>query len=292
MNHTAIDNTIFNLKIKKPNKHIVAVLSSSLVIVLGLMDYYSGREISFSIFYLIPISIAVIFVDFKFGLLISFLSAVSWHLAETNSGEVYKNLIIPFWNSFMRFGYFILHSYLLSKLMLLYERTKIDSLTDPLTNAMNSKYFYDLFERELKKSRRTGKAFTLIYFDLDNFKLINDTYGHQAGDLLLKKLSHSVTENIRPSDIFARIGGDEFVLLLPETGYRKSDISIKRIKRVIEIETRKNNWPVTLSIGAITYKTFGYTIEEMIKQADEQMYKVKKTGKNNIDHILNRERGN
>ena len=186
----------------------------------------------------------------------------------------------------MRFGYFMIHTYFFSQFIKLYEKTKINSLTDSLTGIANTRYFMEFFEREIKKAKRTNLPFTLLYIDLDNFKYINDTYGHQVGDSLLKMIAKTVNGSIRPSDIFARLGGDEFAILLPESDYSESNNLIKRIKKTIETELKKNNWPITVSIGAITYKNFENTISEMIKQADDFMYKVKKDGKNNIEHSL------
>jgi len=277
---------IIDLKIKKPNKYIVLLISILTVAILGITDYISGFEMSFSIFYLLPISFTILLSDFKLGIIISLLSAFSWYLADISSGHIYNSLFTPIWNSVMRFGYFMIHTYFFSQFIKLYEKTKINSLTDSLTGIANTRYFMEFFEREIKKAKRTNLPFTLLYIDLDNFKFINDTYGHQVGDSLLKMIAKTVNGSIRPSDIFARLGGDEFAILLPESDYSESNNLIKRIKKTIETELKKNNWPITVSIGAITYKNFENTISEMIKQADDFMYKVKKDGKNNIEHSL------
>ena len=277
---------IIDLKIKKPNKYIVLLISILTVAILGITDYISGFEMSFSIFYLLPISFTILLSDFKLGIIISLLSAFSWYLADISSGHIYNSLFTPIWNSVMRFGYFMIHTYFFSQFIKLYEKTKINSLTDSLTGIANTRYFMEFFEREIKKAKRTNLTFTLLYIDLDNFKFINDTYGHQVGDSLLKMIAKTVNGSIRPSDIFARLGGDEFAILLPESDYSESNNLIKRIKKTIETELKKNNWPITVSIGAITYKNFENTISEMIKQADDFMYKVKKDGKNNIEHSL------
>ena len=277
---------IIDLKIKKPNKYIVLLISILTVAILGITDYISGFEMSFSIFYLLPISFTILLSDFKLGIIISLLSAFSWYLADISSGHIYNSLFTPIWNSVMRFGYFMIHTYFFSQFIKLYEKTKINSLTDSLTGIANTRYFMEFFEREIKKAKRTNLPFTLLYIDLDNFKFINDTSGHQVGDSLLKMIAKTVNGSIRPSDIFARLGGDEFAILLPESDYSESNNLIKRIKKTIETELKKNNWPITVSIGAITYKNFENTISEMIKQADDFMYKVKKDGKNNIEHSL------
>ena len=280
------NDIVIDFRIKKPKKIIILLISIASVVILGITDYLSGFEMSFSIFYLIPISLTILLGDFKLGILISLLSAISWYLADISSGHTYQSIFTPIWNSIVRFGYFLIHTYFFSQFIKLYEKTKMSSLTDSLTGVANTRYFTELFERELKKAKRTKLPFTLLYIDLDNFKFINDTYGHQMGDSLLKIISKTISESIRPSDIFARLGGDEFALLLPESDYKESKSLIKRIKRTIETQLQKNNWPITLSIGAITFKKFDSTISEMIKQTDDFMYKVKKDGKNNIEHSL------
>ncbi|MEJ5306771.1 MAG: GGDEF domain-containing protein [candidate division WOR-3 bacterium] len=172
----------------------------------------------------------------------------------------------------------------MSRFLEMYKKVKKESLTDSLTGTTNSRFFYILFEQELLKAKRNKKPFTLAYIDLDNFKSMNDTFGHLAGDSLLIKIAQTIKKNIRETDIFARIAGDEFVLLLPETDYNLSDNILKRLKDVVVLEVKKNNYPVTLSIGAITFNRFDYEINEMIKQTDDLMYKIKREGKNNIEH--------
>ncbi|MEO0137005.1 MAG: GGDEF domain-containing protein [candidate division WOR-3 bacterium] len=268
------------------NKYLVIGICLIIVVLLGAIDYLTGYEISFSIFYLIPISISVYYFGFNLGLIFSLLSAIIWYFADIYSGHEYQHFLIPIWNATMRFGYFILHTFIMNKFIDSYKKAKTESLTDSLTGLLNSRFFYILFERELSRAKRTNKPFTLVYFDLDNFKLMNDTFGHLSGDSLLIMISGLIKANIRPSDIFARMGGDEFVLLFPETDYNLSKEIIKRIKDLVTIEIMKNNWAVTLSVGAITFRRFNYNVDEMIKLVDDLMYNVKKNGKNNIEHHL------
>lgn len=241
---------------------------------------------SFSIFYLIPISFAVLLSNFKIGMIISILSAITWLLADIYSGHIYSNFLIPLWNSIMRFGYFTLHSYFLSRLMILSNKYKIDSLIDPLTEVYNNRLFYELLQREANKAKRTKMPLTIAYFDLDNFKSVNDNYGHFMGDVLLRNVASIVKGTIRSSDIIARIGGDEFILLFPETDFESSSVLISRINEKLKQKMKEKNLSVTISIGAITYIVLDENIEEMIKNVDSLMYKAKNEGKNRIEHII------
>ena len=241
---------------KEYNRYLILVTSVLIVIIVGLADYLISYEISFSIFYLIPISITVLLAGFKFSIIISLLSALTWCLADIHGGHVYENQLILFWNSLVRLIFFLLHSFFLNQFNLLYNKTKYYSLTDPLTGAVNSRFFHELFERELKRAERSKKSFTLVYLDLDNFKCVNDTFGHAAGDSLLQKISLLIKSDIRGSDIFARMGGDEFAILFPESDYEFSSGMIHRIQEKINSEMHENKWPVTVSIGAVTFNTF------------------------------------
>jgi diguanylate cyclase (GGDEF)-like protein len=272
--------------VKKPNKYLTLALSVAMVLVLGATDFISGYEISFSIFYLIPISFMVYISDFRFGLVISVLSAASWLLADINGGHNYQSLLIPAWNATMRLIYFILHSFLLSKFLNAYKIMRVKAVTDSLTHAVNAQFFYELSVHELKRAERTKKPMTLAYVDMDNFKSINDTYGHLTGDSLLRIVSRVIKENIRPSDIFGRLGGDEFALLFPETDYDTSAPILARIREKINGEMARRQWPVTMSAGAITFMKADLELNEMIKRVDDLMYRVKNTGKNNIEHTI------
>ena len=271
---------------KKCSKYAVLLSSLLVVAILGVVDLLIGHEISFSFFYLIPISITVLLSGFRASILISVASALSWYFADDLGGHMYSHSLIPCWNAVMRFGYFILHSFLLDRMVLLYEKTKIDSLTDPLTGAVHSRFFRELFSHELNRAKRTGEPFSLVYFDLDNFKRINDMHGHGAGDVLLQTVAEIARGIIRSSDVFARMGGDEFALLFPDTGYDASSMMISRIVGAIHAEMEENGWPVTVSAGAVTCTVFEYDVDQLIQRADGLMYKVKQKGKNGVDHII------
>ncbi len=137
---------------------------------------------------------------------------------------------------------------------------------------------------EIKKARRFKRPFTIMYFDLDNFKGVNDNFGHSEGDALLKRVAEMVKLAVRSIDIFARIGGDEFAVLMPDTDYNGSELVAKRIQEWVFRVAQEKNWPVTASIGLVTCIETPATADEMIKWADTVMYRAKNGGKNRIVH--------
>ena len=267
------------------NKVFWFIFSLFFALFIGVTDYITGSEISFSIFYMIPISIATLLSGRIGGSFASLFSATMWLVADLTAGSHYSYWILPYWNAFVRLGYFMLHTWLLSYLQILIQEQRLKALIDPLTGAYNWRYFEEYANKELERERRSKKPLTIAYFDLDNFKQINDTMGHEVGDQLLRTVTESIQGQLRPSDIFSRLGGDEFVLLLSETGYDEAATVLIRIKDVVISEINKKDWPVTLSIGAVTYKELPPSINPMIKRADDLMYNVKHEGKNNLKHI-------
>ncbi len=260
------------------------VLLSGLLIVgfLGATDYLTGSELAFSIFYLVPITIVTLLGGKTQGMIVSCVSAATWAVADVLGGAQYSHPLIPFWNGAMRLGYFSLHTWLLSALKIVVNREKDRSMHDPLTGSANWRFFEEFSNREILRARRSKKPVTLAYFDLDNFKAINDTLGHDVGDELLQTISHLIMNQARPSDLLARLGGDEFALLMPETDSEGAHSGIKRLNDLVLAEMKARQWGVTLSIGAVTYTSLPSSIGVMIKRADELMYSVKNTGKNNF----------
>ena len=270
------------LNFKRPHKITAFGLSLIFVGIIGITDYISGYEMSFSIFYLLPISLATVLANMTVGLIVSLLSAITWYLADILANSTYSHMLIPIWNAMMRLGYFSLHTFFLAKMLILYNQVKIASLTDPLTGIPNWRLFTEIFERELKMARRTQKSFTLAYLDLDNFKKLNDNFGHAKGDACLIMVSQEMIQLLRPLDIVARIGGDEFIILLPDTNLPAANEVLNRLNTSVLNRIAQEDWPVTLSIGALTFGDFNMSAEEMIKRVDQLMYGVKKSGKRGI----------
>jgi diguanylate cyclase (GGDEF)-like protein len=155
------------------------------------------------------------------------------------------------------------------------------SLTDPLTGIYNRRYF-DLFLRnEVNRSLRVGHGLALILLDIDHFKAYNDTYGHQAGDKVIHNVARSMQEGRRGTDVAARIGGEEFTLILPETRADGAQTVAEKIQDVIRSSSTFEH-PITVSIGISALSGLDLDAESLIKQADLALYEAKQKGRNRI----------
>jgi diguanylate cyclase (GGDEF)-like protein len=155
------------------------------------------------------------------------------------------------------------------------------SLTDALTGIYNRRYF-DLFLRnEVNRSIRLGSRLAIILLDIDHFKKYNDTYGHQAGDKVIQNVALCMQEGRRTTDVAARIGGEEFALILPETQIEGAQIVAKKIQQVIHTSSNFEH-PITVSIGISALSGAELNAELLVKQADLAMYEAKQKGRNCI----------
>jgi diguanylate cyclase (GGDEF)-like protein len=262
------------------------ITSLLLVVVLGILDYLTGNEYSFSLFYLIPISLIAWYVNRPTGIFISILIAVTWLVADLILGADYSHPIIYIWNTMIRFGFFIISTYLISELHISHQTIQALARTDYITGLFNSRYFHELLESELRRSSRYKRSFTLVYLDLDNFKEVNDRLGHEEGDILLRLVANGLKPQLRHTDIAARLGGDEFAILFPETGQQEAESVMAKIYNHVNDQLRPKYPFTTFSAGAVTYVAIPNSSAETIKLADELMYSVKNSTKNGIRYLL------
>lgn len=153
------------------------------------------------------------------------------------------------------------------------------SVTDGMTGAFNYRYFMENLEREVARSKRWKRSLSLVMIDIDNFKKFNDTYGHQQGDLVLRTVTRILQEGVRASDIVARYGGEELVVILPETDGRDGLVIAERLRQAVA-EHHFPNEQVTISIGVVSYPENGQEPDELVAAADAALYEAKRLGKN------------
>jgi len=162
------------------------------------------------------------------------------------------------------------------------------SITDPLTGLYNRRYFIEQIELEFKRAKRYNRDLSLLMLDIDHFKAVNDNYGHQVGDIVLRKISSIIINQLRDSDLAFRYGGEEFMVILPETKPDDAMNVAKRMKQEImdtEHAYRNLNFKVTASIGIVSIKDMlgrFETVDDIIKKVDDNLYKAKNSGRNTI----------
>jgi len=156
--------------------------------------------------------------------------------------------------------------------------------TDSLTGILNRRSFIQAAEREFARSARYKKPFSMILFDLDHFKKVNDTYGHARGDELLKSLARITEKNIRESDYFSRFGGEEFIVLMPETKKKNAQQAAEKLRGVFEKSQDILPGGFTASFGVAESKS-NQTLNELIRSADKAMYLAKQNGRNRVETV-------
>ena len=254
----------------------------ALMTLVGVADFLTGFEIALSLFYLAPVALAVWGIGRTAGLAMSAACAATWLLANVLAGLRLSNPLITFWNTAALAGFFSVVTLLLSELRRHLDHEKHLSRTDFLTGALNGRAFYEIAAAELTRADRYQHPLSVMYIDLDDFKLVNDRLGHGSGDALLQSVASTMARSMRAIDTTARMGGDEFVVLMPETGQEAARITGARLQQALLEEMQEHHWPVTFSIGILTCDKPPSSVDEMVGLADRLMYAAKKSGKNAI----------
>jgi diguanylate cyclase (GGDEF)-like protein/PAS domain S-box-containing protein len=165
--------------------------------------------------------------------------------------------------------------------------------TDPLTGLFNRRHFFVLSNNEVERAVRYNKPIAAIMFDIDHFKLVNDSYGHSVGDVALQVVARICGETLRKLDIFGRYGGEEFVIVLPETGMGNAELVAERLRQTVEAEIIKvgqAEFTLTISLGVATLDTAPFTLDTLLNCADQALYKAKQAGRNQVK-LYNNENG-
>jgi len=159
------------------------------------------------------------------------------------------------------------------------------SIQDDLTGAINRRHFIAMTENEIRRCNRYNTIFSVAFIDIDDFKKINDTYGHLAGDQVLRSMSDICRTNIRTTDAFARYGGDEFVILMPNTDRMQALECVERIRSIIsttQVPYLQSGICFTVSMGVIAINKPDIDLEGLLSQVDRSLYSAKRKGKNRV----------
>lgn len=257
------------------------LLSGLLLAGTGVLDIVTGGEIGLSILYLLPVLFAGVLISRSAGAALSFAGAATWWYAEAVTGATYSAAWIPYWNTGVRLGFFLLVNELVVHLRRAHAQQRALAREDALTGIANARVLEEHVHRAIAVSRRTGRAFTLAYVDIDRFKRVNDTHGHAEGDQLLRTVARRLAAEVRPSDTVARLGGDEFGILMPDTEAPQARASLERVSRALADAVR-GRWAVDATIGAVTFTRPPEGVSAAVREADALMYRGKGEGRGRI----------
>jgi diguanylate cyclase (GGDEF)-like protein len=264
-------------------KWVLLGIGTVALILIGVGDYYaSNRLLEFSVFFVLPVSFLTWFVDQRAGLAGSACSAGIILISALHSPRQTLGHQVAYWNSLIWLAFFLLITFLVAHLKVLHVRERELARVDDLTKVATRLALYEFAEVELNRARRFQLPMTLAYIDLDSFKEVNDRNGHAAGDRVLITVARHMRRSIRQTDLVARMGGDEFALMLPNTGTDAALSVLDKLLTTLSRSMRLNRWPVTFSVGVVTFLNAPDSVDQMVQRADEIMYSVKQAGKNHL----------
>jgi diguanylate cyclase (GGDEF)-like protein len=251
---------------------------------VGLLHVLGSLGVGFAVFYLVPIAATAWYGNRSLGLAAAVCASGSSAIAQRFIDVQGEAPTIFVWNGAAEFAVFAAVAYLVAELRK--ARTRIDALarTDGLTGMVNLQGFISIAGNEVERAQRYGRSLTIAYMDLDGLKKVNDARGRAEGDHLLKAVADSLRSGMRTSDTVARVGGDEFALLLPETPPASAEDVLARFRLGVRECAKKRGLSVTASIGSATFKIPPEDVEDMIRKAEELTRSAKEAGGNTVRH--------
>lgn len=258
------------------------LLALSLVALIGWVDYVTNIYLSLGPFYTVPVAMTAWYGSLARAVVVSCMCTLVSLAGDLAARPDRVSLLHPYINTLVRLGLFLLVAVMFVRLKDALESAVRLAGTDPLTGVANARSFESAAERELERVRRYGHPLALVYIDLDDFKRVNDEQGHSIGDQVLREVAETIVANVRPIDLVARVGGDEFAVLLPETSTEAAAATFERLRGTILARMRAAAWPVTLSVGVAGATHHTSSVDELVAEADRLMYRAKTAGKDRI----------
>ncbi len=163
-----------------------------------------------------------------------------------------------------------------------FQKLQQQSITDGLTGIKTRRFFWEALSSEWKRASRSGRPFSVVLVDLDKFKQVNDSLGHLEGDLVLARVGRLLEQKCRQSNVVARYGGDEFIILMPETGIEQAQVLAERLRLWLATDPMLEEHRITGSFGVASFPLHGFSMEDLIRVADAGMYGAKRAGGNQV----------
>ena len=261
------------------------------VAAIGWLDYVTGVDIGLSLFYLIPIGVTGWLCGWRIAAFVAFVAGTVWLAADISLRGPATSVGVSLWNAFTRYVIYISEGVFIALLRrdreLLREAALQQSSlarTDQTTRLPNARAFAEAAEVELARSRAADEPVCLLYVDLDNFKTVNDTLGHAAGDAVLQQVADALAHTVRPGDLAARLGGDEFALLLRAVPPEAAEAVAQRIVSLVaQVASENPCCELGATVGVAYFeKNLPEDTDALLHTADELMYRGKREGKGRV----------
>ena len=252
-----------------------------MLVLITLLDWYTDREILLATLYLCPILYATLRLSLRAGLLTLVLTTVLSAYLDFRLGRIEGGWGPATVNALIRLLMGGVICQLVAELCAALHREAALARTDALTGLANGRTFDERIEQQIEQSRRDGLPFALAFLDLDHFKQVNDRYGHAQGDALLQRVAGTIGAILRSNDLCARIGGDEFVVILPGAGAQAAQAILLRLHRALEAVLAPR-WKAGATLGAVVFERPPANGGEALHLADELLYQGKASGRGKL----------
>lgn len=265
-------------------KPLILALGVAMWAGVATADEFGSQHASLSMFYVLPIALVTWYVGGVWGLVLAVAGAATSFTFSVRGLPAGSGSLLLGWILFTRVVSFGAVALLLWSLSRALENQRSLANTDDSTGIGNGRNFRLAVNRELARARRDGQPLTAVYLDLDNFKQVNDRYGHTKGDELLRVVASTLLHNVRETDTVARLGGDEFAVLLPALAPADAPRTVDKLRRLLNEAMARRRWPVTCSMGAATFDPVPETADELIARVDALQYRAKTSGKDKLEY--------
>lgn len=263
-----------------PRVNRVVVTAVGLLGVTGLayIDWHTGPHVGVGVVYALVVMGVTYHATWVDGAIVATFAAGAGLLDDLLHPAVEYGAPVVLWGLFSELGVFLIMVVIIHQVEEFVEELNAQSRIDGLTGLANTRAMVEAIDRERARSERTGEPLTVAFMDLDQMKQVNDSFGHGAGDEALRAFAATVLESIRTHDTFGRIGGDEFVLLLPGTDQQQAVVVVERLRDALGRAASSVIPHVTASIGVVTYHGALPSTAVILNTADRIMYQAKRAG--------------
>jgi diguanylate cyclase (GGDEF)-like protein len=264
----------------------IVISAAVLVALVGVVDYLTLDRLDCTVGYAIPVVLVSFIFSGYYGVLFVVTSVLGSLWADTLTSYASLTSATYLVSLISRLGLLLMLVGAFSALRRSQRQALALVRNDPLTGIANSATFYDIGDREVSRCHRHKHPLTLAVMDCDNFHEINDRFGRNTGDAILCLAARSIAGNVRSTDVAARLRDDIFVMLLPDTNDTAAVQVIERLQQRLYEAMRHEDWPVTCSVGAVTFFQPPATVDEIVHHAEALLQVAKRSGKNQIKHAL------